>query len=832
MLMYCRPVLPSGYHIPPSNYNNITRVSSSCSINLFSFFAVRITHHHTSPSFFQTQGGCGNSQATPCLANASASAMVVSTMIMSTRFFLLTTFLFTSTSQIQAFSPSQSCTQQFQSNTFEFFRGISPLLASASDDDREDEVTNNIGPEKSRMKDYIVQYLGKNKETEDNEIDDEDDGFCSADITTSTHLVAIPMDSCHELLIELESVQRAILYHCPILLDACVPPAMTRLPLLYVQAKNKNSERVTNKLAEIVQKLTRKHMLEGSQEGGGIDEDDPMVEEGVNADGERPLILTFQTLEIDGSNNNLLNTVGLANDEGTNKLRALVCDLKKVVEENGWKTAFPLDPHESAKESEGGFRPRVPFMELPKSFDDNLNKFKDEGTEISDEDVEFLTSDQGGNGISPIFWCQWWDDVFGRNIRMREIGIYPRSQQLDAGNEASYSMFYLPYETIPLPDGNAVMLQTESKFQKYQDMRLEEEQQRMNGEQEGEGAPSKPDDEPDILMKRTRERLENIYINSATDGLLDDIVEQEAPELQDRQSVPKEEITDTIKEDDDEDLNLDLNKPTASPGDFMDDWMKQRIESVKKGVSKDNTEEMVEDAAKTREKTVEDAVKNAVESLESVKSRKPVKKEVPPIEENPVFKAYKDGTLVPKEQRPKKKKELGPYPGRDHFVGIWRVVTSPTGFPSEESNDEASENLILRVDGTTAGGPILDPETRQKAAGGTWKMIVEENGDVRLRIRCVIPPKKERILVMEGIVNRMSMNSDFPMKSKAFGIPHLEAMAKEAYKGMEDLMHSGGDVSTNVRDCAWIWRPLTLLMLLYYARFLWKMLSPKRTGTK
>ena len=203
---------------------------------------------------------------------------------------------------------------------------------------------------------------------------------------------------------------------------------------------------------------------------------------------------------------------------------------------------------------------------------------------------------------------------------------------------------------------------------------------------------------------------------------------------------------------------------TASPDDFIDDWMKQRI-------------------------------KKAVDSMGSVQSRKPVKKEKPPIEDNPVFKAYKEGTLVPKDQRPKsRKKELGPYPGRDHFVGIWKVLTSPTGFPTEEETDVSSENLILRVDGRTAGGPILDQETRQKAAGGTWKMIVEDNGDVRLRIRLVVPPKKERILVMEGLVDRFSGSSDIPMAAKAFGIPHLEAMAKEANKGMQDLMQCGGEV--------------------------------------
>jgi hypothetical protein len=208
------------------------------------------------------------------------------------------------------------------------------------------------------------------------------------------------------------------------------------------------------------------------------------------------------------------------------------------------------------------------------------------------------------------------------------------------------------------------------------------------------------------------------------------------------------------------------------------------------------------------------------------------------LTDNPVFKAYKEGTLVPKKQaREGKQRELGPYPGCDHFVGIWKIGTSPTGFVLEEASDEACENLVLRVDGTTAGGPILDPETKQKAAGGTWKFFEEENGDVRLRIRLVIPPKKERILVMEGIVNRMSINCDIPMASKTFGIPYLEKMATEANKSnMEDLMHCGGEVSLREVEydktfCTSSGVSLTVHVAscLFQTRFSWRTPSQRRT---
>jgi hypothetical protein len=164
------------------------------------------------------------------------------------------------------------------------------------------------------------------------------------------------------------------------------------------------------------------------------------------------------------------------------------------------------------------------------------------------------------------------------------------------------------------------------------------------------------------------------------------------------------------------------------------------------------------------------------------------------IEDNPVFKAYKEGTLTDKPKPPPTKK-LGPYPGNDHFVGIWKVNVNPMGDEGSSITDEGSENLLLRVDGTTAAGPTLNPETNQKAAGGTWKMLPQENGDVLLRIRLIIPPEKTRILVMEGRVNRGSQLG-MEMASRTFGIPLVEEKAKEASQGDDvNKMMCSGEVS-------------------------------------
>ena len=76
------------------------------------------------------------------------------------------------------------------------------------------------------------------------------------------------------------------------------------------------------------------------------------------------------------------------------------------------------------------------------------------------------------------------------------------------------------------------------------------------------------------------------------------------------------------------------------------------------------------------------------------------------------------------------------------------------------------DNLILRVDGTIAGGPIFDSKLQLRAAGGTWRMFQakyvgegDSNGEVqtRLRMELVVPPRKDKLLIMEGRVTRMSI---------------------------------------------------------------------------
>lgn len=123
---------------------------------------------------------------------------------------------------------------------------------------------------------------------------------------------------------------------------------------------------------------------------------------------------------------------------------------------------------------------------------------------------------------------------------------------------------------------------------------------------------------------------------------------------------------------------------------------------------------------------------------------------------------------IPLSQSP----TLPKFPSDQHFIGFWRMVTSP--LPQSPIDPEINiydcDNLILRVDGTIAGGPIFDSILQLRAAGGSWRMfqakyvgkIGEKQGDVqtRLRIEMIVPPKKDKILVMEGKVNKVAMGPD------------------------------------------------------------------------
>jgi len=604
-------------------------------------------------------------------------------------------------------------------------------LFSADSDDWNvpaDEEDLNIKPERSQIPDYIAAYLRRESTSQ---------GF------SPTHMVGIPMDSCHELLIELESVQRAILYHCPVLVHSCIVASMTRLPLLYVDASFQPSGRVTRELQELTERIVKTHCYTERAES---DETDLS---GAGADGYLPLTLNFHKLEIDGEKHDVLHTKAVEGEEGTMKLIAMVQELKDAIQSKGWTVQYPSNPHQT------DFVPRIPFMRIPKDFSRHLE-------DIPEND--FHTAEQGGNGISPIFWCKWWDDYMGRSIRLREVGIYPKRPGYDDMDE---STFYLPHETIALPNANERLSKIEQKHAKYNEERMAKAEKFLDQDD----ADAK-DTMVDQSLEANRKLLESLYgaDNILTDGL---VVVGEEPFVNSNQQ--------------------DKTKLKQSPVD--DDRLKQEIEGehvvvntgpvdVEEGkddkplpISSVSTESP---SRKPLSDWMEDRIRKIVESRGSALQREQVgikRENLPSIEDNPVLNAFKAGTLVSKSAQTSTEAnaiiELPPYPSRQWFIGFWRIVQSPTGIDEDTGDETQTDNLVLRADGTTSGGPILNQEYRQRAAGGTWKFIEEANGSVLLRIRLVMPPKKERILVMEGSVTRGSNIIDSSaslLSSTVFGI--------------------------------------------------------------
>lgn len=531
----------------------------------------------------------------------------------------------------------------------------SALCSSPQDEDNDDDGEFfeaggiGAGPEQSQLYDYISDFLKKEKSSTTSSSVGDNEATEVASPSSSTHLIAIPVDNNNELLLELESVQRAILYHCPVLVHACITNAMMRLPLLYVDATGSSNDgdgtgRVaTSRLNDMVRTVVKENIFVADNSGanGNNDEVESAMDEvqredgsvdlsGANEDGIQPLMIPFQSLEIDGDGNEALLTVAKESSPGTKKLVKLVQELReRIHKETGWTTMLPPDPHSPGIT----FRPRIPFMRLPENWEEYLEK-------DPDKPDEYLTSDQGGNGISPILWGQWMDDDFGGEAnRMREVAVYP-------------CPFYLPSHSVQLPKGNAALAKIEAEFQEYQEQRMTEAEILLEEERGDKDAAAAADiTETDPLFTKTRERLEN-QLNEGQSIPVDYL--EESLTMNDRDSSEEASLADLDDEDLDLGIKSDRDERPEDPS-ALDDWMRDRV-------------------------------RQAVDSRARVQSEKELSttKEKPSIESNPIFKRYKEGTLVPEKDKPPPPRELPPFPSRDHCFGFWRVVSSPTGFEVEE----------------------------------------------------------------------------------------------------------------------------------------------------
>lgn len=294
-------------------------------------------------------------------------------------------------------------------------------------------------------------------------------------------MIGIPLEQNHDLLLELESIQRAVLFHCPLLISSCVAPVVTRMPLLLVDTKynggNSNDNNndigwnekeivkdffnrgkdsnnsstngssagenelltsrdpITRTLHEIVnsvvEELINVHRSKDSVETAEVEDDEENEDngerDGYNSNDVKPVLIKFKGLEIDGDLNEILHAIGTEN-EGTILLRKVLLEITKRIEQKGWKAYFPEDNPQGklGGMNEDGitWRPRIPFMRLPTDFFGTLPDPKGSDGQWQNYSDEYKQNymrspEEGGNGISPLFWFKWWDDRLcnGQSVR-------------------------------------------------------------------------------------------------------------------------------------------------------------------------------------------------------------------------------------------------------------------------------------------------------------------------------------------------------------------------------------------------------------------------------
>lgn len=590
-----------------------------------------------------------------------------------------------------------------------------------------------------------------------------------------SHMIAVPLEQSHDLLLELESIQRGILYNCPLLINACIAPVVMRMPLLLVDTETKNlsssisndelfgrrsngvtgdglgkandlltsRDPVTQELHKIVNQVVNEMIYVQPEERNTINSENQSERDGVNEDNIKPIMIKFENLEIDGDKNEVLHAIG-TEDASTPLLRKVLEEITRRIESKGWKAYLPPDEPQGKlgglNEDGASWRPRVPFMRLPNDFFETLPDPKGpDGNwdNYSKEEKEsyIRMPEEGGNGLSPIFWYKWWNDKLckGNGVRIRELAVYGRTGPYGVTEQG----FYLPHLRTKLPDGNKQLQREEQKDKEYDGKRREDQERMMDFDNFDEDVNLNSFEKEIANFKSTADRrmLQTVYDLSSTDA-------SEVGDITESIGVQPDPASTSFQED------LDTDK--------AQDYYSTSI-----------TDEIIK------------SIEKPISSGDWTKLSK--KKNKPRPEDNPIFKNWKNRVTMAADTVPKiAQAPLPPYPSDEHFVGIWRLVSAP-GSPIMDENEileaingdpSSNENLILRVDGTIAGGPILDKVNNHRAAGGSWKFFQAEyiGGDhededlepvvqTRLRVRLLVPPSKDKVLVMEGEIKRGGITS-------------------------------------------------------------------------
>lgn len=645
-----------------------------------------------------------------------------------------------------------------------------------------------------------------------------------------THQIAIPLQDATELNSALHAIQTSLVRDCPRLIRACVMPALLRMPLLYVDGRSlqnvilggRGNGSVDAILEQVVYKAIREVVygddgeISSVSSGGTTSSGVPLVEIS------NPILLPFRGLELQGEDNSVLYAVGNnVNDESEEEAKKrkpsnddeddedgpyILDDLSAATSEtngpSGWeileklvhniqdeleskyglRTCWPLDEPQgeeieydlpAVEQKQRKWRPRVPFVRLPSDFYQDLHADVEKRNSAgAGDDIPEGESpsriDMGFDGISPLFWYEAWgeDDILPPpGVRMGSVAVYRR---MGPGGGETESSFYVPTSSSVGPQ----TWKSDASSALGLVSRFDDEKAGLSMQF--------PAGDAKLMARERREKAK------ATERL-GEIEQREERNWEEGKARWMEEMINQGLDDEKSslaqfDVGMELGEVTvAGDAAYSTPWSERDVDKT----SPESPEESLSAPAETERPKIDSKLIPRPRSPDS----KP-RRELPSIEDNPIFLRLRNGqsqvtshgqntALALDGTPPTPDAALPPYPSDAHFVGAWRVLSSPLGTESasfDDADSKSSDNFILRVDGQVMGGPILDAQHQHKAAGGGWKMFQairkpidtsyefdekrSSNSQVtqtRLRIRLVVPPKKERALIMEGEVTRLVM---------------------------------------------------------------------------
>ncbi|KAL7432735.1 hypothetical protein ACHAXH_001852, partial [Discostella pseudostelligera] len=470
---------------------------------------------------------------------------------------------------------------------------------------------------------------------------------------------------------------------------------------------------------------------------------------------------------------------------GSEILEKLVYKIQHELESKyGLRTCWPLDEPQgeeieyddpmiaAVKQRQRKWRPRVPFVRLPPDFYQSLQYDTDKRNSADDDDDENAPSriDMGFDGISPLFWYEAWggEDILSPpGVRMQSVAIYRR--MVPSGGESETSFY------VPTSSGGSSKRWSGDVSSAIGDNELTGNSMEL------------PVGDANIMARERREKAKAME-------RLGEAESRAEREWEEGKARWLEEMDDqTLSSDEDSLTQFNVGIETGSVT-VVGDAAYSALESES---SVNSSPERIEDL-KAEDRQLQSDSTFSYQPQPQPAATKP-RRELPNFEDNPVFQrlwrgqsqvtAQGQNTALTLDGTPPTIDEpLPPFPSDAHLVGAWRVVSSPLGTDNAafaDTESKSSDNFILRVDGQVMGGPILDAQYQHKAAGGGWKMfqairksVSSESSDqssstntpvtqTRLRIRLLVPPEKERALIMEGEVTRLLMPGTAEASSSA-----------------------------------------------------------------